>query len=149
MTEMCNSFLAASRLWHTSSTVSARERVRVTIEYPVYRIKSEHNGQQVVMHYLVGRLRSACLEDWVQPLDVRCHKCAYRVSIGFPNYHTKCWASIPISNASLVVSGHVYGHQDTARRTGTHTQTTLDHSCIQFRAAVAQWSRYRIMAGMS
>ncbi|GFV21934.1 hypothetical protein TNCV_4526211 [Trichonephila clavipes] len=53
--------------------------IRVTVEYFVYRGRSEYDVQRVVLHYLVGRWRLADLEvHWTaQPLDLRCQKCAY------------------------------------------------------------------------
>ncbi|GFU50269.1 hypothetical protein TNCV_301021 [Trichonephila clavipes] len=44
------------------------------IEYPVYRGRSEHDAQHVVLHYLVGRGRLEDLDDRAQPLDAKCQK---------------------------------------------------------------------------
>ena len=82
MTETGNSFHAASSLCLTSSTVTAGVgwrasfsgthnqmfsmanryevvQARAAVEYPVYRRRSEHEVQHVVLHYLVGRLSFA------------------------------------------------------------------------------------------
>ncbi|GFX90411.1 DDE Tnp4 domain-containing protein [Trichonephila clavipes] len=43
-------------------------QARVTVEYPMYRGKSEHGVQHVVLYYLVGRRRLADLDDRAQLL---------------------------------------------------------------------------------
>ncbi|GFY05772.1 hypothetical protein TNCV_4404391 [Trichonephila clavipes] len=43
---------------------------RVTMEYPVYRGRLEHDVQHVVLHYHVGIRRLAELDDKAQQLDV-------------------------------------------------------------------------------
>ncbi|GFX32764.1 hypothetical protein TNCV_889021 [Trichonephila clavipes] len=43
----------------------------ITIEYPVYRVKSEHSVQHVVLQHLLGRGRLADLDDRTQPLDMQ------------------------------------------------------------------------------
>ncbi|GFX31482.1 hypothetical protein TNCV_433231 [Trichonephila clavipes] len=112
---------------------------RVTTESPVYRERSEHDVQYMILHYLVGRWYLAGLEERAQPLDVRYQKCTDLRS----NYHrselemcvlctlrqTKPTYQMQASNANIelkqVTSSLLgdlsirYGHQNIARRTGT------------------------------
>ncbi|GFW17557.1 hypothetical protein TNCV_2651151 [Trichonephila clavipes] len=87
MTEMGNSFCAASSLCPISSKERGGEPVplqpmtkcfqretnlqtvnaRITLKYSVHRGRSEHDGQCGVSHYLVRRWRLAGLEDRAQP----------------------------------------------------------------------------------
>ncbi|GFY22288.1 5-hydroxytryptamine receptor 2A [Trichonephila clavipes] len=62
----------------------------VTIEFPVFRGRSEHNGQHVILHYLVGRGRLAGLKDKSQPSDVRCQKCTDLLSNFRPSEVEMC-----------------------------------------------------------
>ncbi|GFV18093.1 hypothetical protein TNCV_168971 [Trichonephila clavipes] len=44
---------------------------RLTIQYPAYRGRSEHDMHHGVLHFLVARGRLSSLGDWVQPLYIK------------------------------------------------------------------------------
>lgn len=112
---------------------------RETIEYPVYRERSEHDIQHVVLRCFAGRWLLTCLEDRAQPMNVRCLKCTDLHSNYFPSelemcvsytqclpkssYQVQCpYAGIECNQPTRVLletSRHVYGHQNTAQRAVT------------------------------
>ncbi|GFY28901.1 hypothetical protein TNCV_4720321 [Trichonephila clavipes] len=50
------------------------DKARLAIEFSVHRGNSDHDGQHVILHYIVGRGCLAVLDDSVQLLVVRCPK---------------------------------------------------------------------------
>ncbi|GFT40064.1 hypothetical protein TNCV_2170851 [Trichonephila clavipes] len=80
-------------------------QARATIEHSTYRGRLEHNVKRVVLHNIVARACLAGFDDRVQPLNMK-----------------GLYIDIECKQATsylLEASRHVYGHQDTVRRTGT------------------------------
>ncbi|GFW45568.1 hypothetical protein TNCV_3245081 [Trichonephila clavipes] len=90
MTETCNSFHVASSLCHTSSAILDGEGWWASFSATQYQMfsmgdrshdhadqgkrRSEYDVQNMILHYHVGRGRSARLDVRAHALDGRCQK---------------------------------------------------------------------------
>lgn len=110
-------------------------QARATIEYPVYQ-EGQNTTCNMWSWIILFRLRLAGLGDRVQLLDVRCQKCTNlrsnhrwsELEMSVSCIQSPCKPShqvqgphsdIECKRVLFLDSMHVYGHQNTASRTGT------------------------------